>query len=252
MNKSLATPLYLFFAFPLLISLACNMPLIANTGNINPTGTESPQPIQTITIQFTSTPEQPTITSTNTITPIPPTDTPTPTSTIIPPTATMTQPAIPCNRAQFVSDVNYPDGSNVFISANFTKTWRLKNTGSCSWTSGYRIIFESGDKMSAPNETVLTSGSIPPGANADISVELTAPSTIGNYRGYFRLRSPDNVVFGINGDANDAFWVDINAIQYKIFIPHIPIYTFPTLTPTFKYIIPPISKTLIPLVPLFP
>lgn len=103
--------------------------------------------------------------------------------------------------------------------------------------------------MSAPNETVLTSGSIPPGANADISVDLTAPSTVGNYRGYFRLRSPDNVVFGINGDANDAFWVDVNTIQYKILIPHIPIYTLPTATPTLKFIKPPFALTLKPFFP---
>lgn len=248
MRRILATLSFSLFALLMLISLACNLPLIANTGT-NPTETFTLQPSQTFTGLFTITPEQPTITSSSTTTPIPPTETSTSTSTIVPPTVTATEPIIPCNRAEFVSDVNYPDGSNVFIDADFTKTWRLKNTGSCSWTSGYRIIFESGDKMGATDETVLTSGSIPPGATADISVPLKAPSTEGNYRGYFRLRSPDSVVFGINGDANDAFWVDINAIQLKIYKPIFPIYKFPTATPTLKFIIPPISITLIPIFP---
>ncbi len=252
MCKSLATPIYLLFLIPLMISLACNMPLIANTGT-NPTGTNSSQPSQTKTVLSKDTPEPPSptssVTSTNTTTPIPPTDTSTATYTVVPDTATETQPATPCNRAQFVSDVNYPDGSQVFVDSNFTKTWRLMNTGSCSWTSGYRIIFESGDRMGAPDETVLTSGSIPPGATADISVDLKAPSASGNYRGYFRLKSPDNVVFGINGSSNDAFWVDINAIKFSIKLPVTPFKLFPTPTPTFHFIMPPISKTLKPLFP---
>ncbi len=248
MRRILATPSFWLFALLMLISLACNLPLIANTGT-SPTETFTLQPSETVTGLSTNTPEQPTITSSSTTTPIPPTETSTSTSTIVPPTVTATEPIIPCNRAEFVSDVNYPDGSTVIVNANFTKTWRLKNTGSCSWTSGYRIIFESGDKMGALDETVLTSGSIPPGATADISVPLKAPSTEGNYRGYFRLRSPDSVVFGINGDANDAFWVDINSTQFKLHYPELPIFKLPTPTPTLKFIIPHFSITLLPFYP---
>jgi hypothetical protein len=60
--------------------------------------------------------------------------------------------------------------------------------------------------MSAPDETVLTSGSVPPGATVDIAVKLKAPTTGGTYKGYFRLKSPDNIVFGIGASGMEAFW----------------------------------------------
>jgi len=100
--------------------------------------------------------------------------------------------------------------------------------------------------MGAPDETVLTGGSIPPGAIADVSVQLKAPPSVGTYQGYFRLKSPDNVVFGINGAANDAFWVQIKTSLLKFMIPdHIQNFKLPTHTPTLvKFIIPKIVITL--------
>ncbi len=232
MRKTLATPHYLLLIIILVVSLACNMPLIANTGDGTPTSTKATDPTQTVS-QATFTSTVPADTPTNTVTVIPPTVTTTATSTNIPPTSTQTQAPTPCNSAQFVSDVNYADGTEVTINTNFTKTWRLMNTGSCPWTSGYKVIFDSGDRMGAPDETVLTGGSIPPGATADISVQLKAPSTTGTYQGYFRLKSPDNVVFGINGAANDAFWVQIKSIGYKLSVPIIPgLKLIPSKTPT--------------------
>ncbi|OQY30934.1 MAG: hypothetical protein B6243_09335 [Anaerolineaceae bacterium 4572_5.2] len=157
--------------------------------------------------------------STATSTGAPPTFTPTNTfaPTIPPPTATNTP--IPCNRASFIEDVTYPDNTEVPAGTTFTKTWRLKNTGSCSWTSGYVLIFDHGDAMSAPATAPVTSGTVAPGATVDVSVDLTAPASPGTYRGHFKLRSPDNIVFGINTDAQGSFWV-------KIVVPN------PTPTPT--------------------
>jgi hypothetical protein len=233
MRKVSKTPRLVCILMVLAITLACNMPLISNTGN-SATSTATLEAADT----STSTPPPSSPTSSPTIPTV--TETPTFTSTVTaaPLTPTNTTAPVACNKASFVSDVNYPDGTDIIAGATITKTWRLQNTGTCDWTSGYKLIFYSGDRMGAPDETVLTSGIIPSGAVADVSVTLTAPTALGSYKGYFKLKSPDNVVFGINASGNDAFWVEINSVQIKIFKPIMPLLPQPTNTPTWaiKYI----------------
>ena len=38
----------------------------------------------------------------------------------------------PCNNAVFVSET-VPDGTEYDVGESFTKTWRLKNVGTCTW-----------------------------------------------------------------------------------------------------------------------
>ena len=148
---------------------------------------------------------------------IPPTDVPptieisvtptlTPTSTATP---TQTPVPTPCDAAQFVSDVTIADDSDVTVNMEFVKTWRLRNSGTCTWTSGYQLVFDHGDRMSAPDAVTVTSGTVPPGSTVDVSVTLKAPADAGTYQGYFKLRNPSGVLFGIGADGNTAFWVKI-------------------------------------------
>jgi hypothetical protein len=92
---------------------------------------------------------------------------------------------------------------------DFTKTWRLKNNGTCTWTSGYQLVFDHGDAMGGPSSVPLTSGTVAPGQTIDISVDLTAPSKPGAYQGYWKLRNPSGVLFGWGSNADSAFWVKI-------------------------------------------
>ncbi len=133
-----------------------------------------------------------------------PSDTPQPTNTQ-PPTDT----PIPCNLARFVKDVSIPDGTKLEPGEDFTKTWRLKNTGSCAWTSGYDIVFSGGDAMGAPAAVQITSGTVQPGNNVDVSVDLTAPNAEGTYRGNWQLRDPSGVIFDIENSPTGLFWVEI-------------------------------------------
>jgi len=138
-----------------------------------------------------------------------------PTNTIAPtippaiPPATATNTPIPCNRASFVKDVTYADNTEVLPNTVFTKTWRIKNNGSCTWTSSYVLLFDSGDQMGAPTTSPITSGTVAPGSTVDISVNLTSPASPGTYQGKFKLRSGDNIVFGVNADGQGPFWVKI-------------------------------------------
>ncbi len=142
------------------------------------------------------------------------------TPTVIPTSATAV-----CNQASFVEDVSVPDGKSFQVSEHFTKTWRLKNVGSCAWTSGYQLVFDHGDKMSGPDSKQLTTGVVNPGQNIDVSVDLVAPSTAGTYKGYWMLREPGGAIFGLS---TGAFWVDIKTVNPTL----VPLTLFPvTLVP---------------------
>ena len=151
----------------------------------------------------------------------PPTATPIPeTATPIPPTPT-TGTAGCTDIATFVSDVTYPDNSPVEAGTGFVKTWRLRNSGTCTWTSSYALVFDHGDKMAGSDVSPLA-GAVPPGSTVDLSVSLTAPAAPGTYQGYWKLRNNAGVLFGLGGSG--AFFV-------KIVVPGTP-------TPTGVFLLP--------------
>jgi hypothetical protein len=142
------------------------------------------------------------------VTPTPeaPTNTPLPpTATQIPPTPTV---SIPCNAAQFVKDVTVNDGTVFKPGQTFTKTWRVKNVGSCNWNADYAVVFVSGNAMSGPSSSKINA-TVKPGEMIDVSVNLTAPNTTGDYTGYWALRTDGGAVFGIGKNNKESFWVKI-------------------------------------------
>jgi len=143
------------------------------------------------------------------VTPAPPTVTP-----IVPPTATFTPtatlpPATSCDKAEFVQDMSVPDGTTFAPGAAFTKTWRLKNVGTCTWTASYSLAFVSGDQMGGASASPLP-GEVAPGQMVDVSAYLTAPTASGAYAGYWMLRNASGGFFGIGPTASNPFWVKIN------------------------------------------
>ncbi len=139
--------------------------------------------------------------------------TPTAISTLpTPPTSTVPTltpvPAGCTDHAVFVADVNVPDGTVFSPNAAFTKTWRIKNIGTCTWTTAYKLVFVSGDKMGGPDSANLTS-TIGPNTTADFSINLTAPAATGTYRGYWQFKNAAGTAFGIGSTWDKPFWVDI-------------------------------------------
>src|SRR5512133_1043607 len=53
-----------------------------------------------------------------------------------------------CDNSAFINDTSVPDGTVMAAGADFVKTWKVKNTGTCSWTTGYNIVYAYGEKMS--------------------------------------------------------------------------------------------------------
>ncbi len=138
-------------------------------------------------------------TYTPTVTGTPPT--PTPTSTgVVPPSA--------CDRAQFIADVTVPDGTTFSPSVTFTKTWRLKNVGTCTWTTSYMLMFDSGQKMSGPDTAAMPT-TVTPGQTVDISISLVSPASAGSYRGYWKFKNASGIPFGIGSAGTKSWWVEI-------------------------------------------
>ncbi len=94
----------------------------------------------------------------------------------------------------------------------FIKTWRLQNTGTCTWSNGYALIFKNGDQMNGASPLPLT-GSIAPNSNVDISVTLKAPGTPGTYRGNWVLFTPSAFNYNPATDAIVSFYVQIKVVE---------------------------------------
>ena len=168
----------------------------------------------TATATATNTP-QPTLT----FTPIPPTltptegisDTPEPSPTDEP-TATATS-NMPCNRAN-LEGKSIADGTVIFIGRTFTQTFRLKNTGNCTWDQNYELRFASGDLLNAGASIILVpTGTIPTWGYANVDVLMRAPDTPGTYKGYWMIKAANGEIFGVGPSAVTWFWVDIKVID---------------------------------------
>jgi hypothetical protein len=130
--------------------------------------------------------------------------TPRPTPTLRPsatpshtPAATATQPASPTpspsataclDDSDFVADITIPDGTRLVAGTAFTKTWRVRNAGTCLWGSGYAWVFLEGAQLDGPGALPLPRVVLP-GEEVDISVPLRAPALPGAYSGRWRLRN---------------------------------------------------------------
>ena len=155
-----------------------------------------------------------------TVTPGGPTITPGPVT--VPPSA--------CDKAQFIADVTVPDGTVMNPGATFTKTWRLKNVGTCAWSKSYQLVYSSGEQMGAPSSAAFTQD-VPVGQTVDISINMTAPSAAGSYRGYWMFKNANGALFGIGIQANRPWWVDIK-VSGPTVTPGGPTKTpTPTVTP---------------------
>lgn len=201
-------------ALIILLLSACNIPSLKSKP------TESIESIQTAAAQTVSAAETGTALSqqTNALisTPVPTntsdgsvTQTAFPTMTSYPAfTVSPSALPVPCDRASFVADVTIPDGTVMGPNTTFIKTWRLKNDGSCTWTTAYKLFFITGDAMNAPASVPLT-GNVAPGQEVDLSVTFKAPATSGTYKSNWKLQNASGATFGL-GNENQAFYVTIN------------------------------------------
>jgi hypothetical protein len=208
--------LLLVLCFALLGLSACNLPLSAanTTATLNVT-----QAYQTVEARLT----QAALASPAATSPVPPTETkPAATTqasgdgtpTITPtPKASVTAAAKLCDQAEPGTpiDVTIQDDTQMLPGQTFTKVWRLRNSGTCTWSKDYSIAVFSGESMDAPSSVPLPN-KVEPGGSMDISVDLVAPGTAGSYQGNWKLRNASGTWFGIGPGGSSPFWVRIKVV----------------------------------------
>ncbi len=104
-----------------------------------------------------------------------------------------------CDIASFVSDVTIPDGTSLSPGESFTKTWSVKNTGSCTWDGTYQLVYYGGDLMSAEQAVDFPEVDVAPGETGNVSVDFVAPTASGTYTSYWVFRNGSSQNFYIDG-----------------------------------------------------
>jgi serine/threonine protein kinase len=170
----------------------------------------------TINVAGAATPGEPTATPTMTAIPGPPTATWTPVIIVVTETPLPTPTGCTLDAA-FVADVTVSDDTVFSPGARIDKIWRIRNSGSCPWESGFEWVFVSGAQMGAPASQAVPATAV--GANMDIGVTMYAPSAPGTYTGYWQMKSPDGQVFG-------------QTCRVQIVVPATPTPVPPTPPPT--------------------
>jgi len=139
-----------------------------------------------------------------------------PADVVVPPTLTPTSPQ-PTQKppqcwddADLVKVLSYDDDemTNPPVLAPgeyFTKGWRMRNSGNCTWKSGYRLVYSYGNTAAAQMNglPVQVKKDVKSGDTYDFEVDLIAPIVPGNYKGYWNMRNSQNVKFG------ETVWVNI-------------------------------------------
>jgi len=117
-----------------------------------------------------------------------------PTGTQYTPTPNPSSLSYGCNNSALIRDVTIPAGTVFTPGEKFTKTWQIANTGTCDWVYLYHLVFQSGDRMGGSPSNL--GKVIKPGEWIQLSVNQTAPSDSGTYKGYWRFGDQSGNVFG--------------------------------------------------------
>lgn len=104
-------------------------------------------------------------------------------------------PTTSCYQLRYVNDVSIPDNTQMAPGQSFTKTWRVRNTGSCAWEAGFKFAFVGGEQMSGTTYTLPAS--VAANTEIDISVAMVAPTNkTGTLRGNWRMQTAAGQFFG--------------------------------------------------------
>jgi hypothetical protein len=184
---------------PILIILVLLLSSCAGKATPEPTPTLSLEAMQTLAVATFSAQLTQTALAAPTSTPVP-TNTPAATMSI----ATLANvtpfgvgaasPTASCYRLSYVNDVGIQDNTSMTPGQTFTKTWKVRNSGTCAWDAGFKFAFTGGDAMGGVTYTLPSS--VPANAEIDISVNMTAPNKTGPVRGNWRISTAAGQFFG--------------------------------------------------------
>jgi hypothetical protein len=137
-----------------------------------------------------------------------------------------------CADSTFIKDVTIPEETTLSPGETFVKTWRFRNTGSCTWASDFLLVFVKGDDLDGSDTTIDETVSI--NKKVDLSLSLTAPDDEGTYVGYWKLADENGNTFG------DLVYVSIVVVDEATSTPTATTTSTPTSSPT----LPPTATSI--------
>ena len=100
------------------------------------------------------------------------------------------------NDSEFAAGGEGPAYTSITLDTMFKQTWRIRNSGTCTWDPTYRLGSLEGERLNGP-QSLQVGETVPPGAEIELSVTLTAPGTARTYQGDWQLFAPDGKPFGV-------------------------------------------------------
>jgi ABC-type amino acid transport substrate-binding protein/heat shock protein HslJ len=142
----------------------------------------------------------------------PPLPTPTPGAPAATPTPV--PPPVCIDSSEFVMDLTYDDEGGtapptVQPGEDFTKGWRIRNSGSCRWGPDYRLNYVGGNNSAAQmdGEPAYVEAPVEPGQTYDFYVDLEAPNGVyGVLQGRWQMQDPGGTYFG------QTVWVMVEVV----------------------------------------
>jgi len=138
-----------------------------------------------------------------------------PAATPLSPVATVT-PATCWDGMKFVADVTLGDNNMTnlpFVKPGdgFVKTWRVQNTGTCTWTPSYQLLYAYGNVNAAQmnGQPINIPANVTPGQTIDLSVTMVAPMEPLTYQGFWQIENASGQQFG------QTIWVGISTLAYQ-------------------------------------
>lgn len=103
----------------------------------------------------------------------------------IAPTQSNAVAAAPSKGFQWISN-DPADGTIMVAGTKFDIAWRVKNTGTATWTTKYSYAYFSGDKFFESTRYNLKAD-VKPGEEVTVRVDATVPSKSGTYYTWWKL-----------------------------------------------------------------
>jgi hypothetical protein len=99
-----------------------------------------------------------------------------------------------CYHATLVSDVTVPNGTEFKPGDTFTKTWEIKNSGTCDWNTNFKITYVGGNMFGS--DTTKIRKFVGEGDTTNISLPMVAPSGSGNVTSSWQMATDSGTLFG--------------------------------------------------------
>lgn len=119
------------------------------------------------------------------------------------------------NDAILIADVTIADGTEIMAGQPFEKTWRIKNNGTCEWTTAYYFDWLGDSRQSSDvyianlqmgaNRQYL-SDSVAVTKEIEITLLMQAPQQLGSYRSNWQMFDDKGQPFG------KVFFVEIEVV----------------------------------------